>query len=131
MLGIILQGLQNGGQPTFHIHGAQAVDLIPVLGGHKGVRVPAIGHIHRVDMPNEHDGLSRLSAVEHRPDRGADLLRPVLGKIAVVGLQVHGAKLLGDVICQIDFMPVDAVDPNHIVPALDDLFHSDLLLSHI
>ena len=101
------------------------------LGGHKGVRVPAIGHIHRVDMPNEHDGLSRLSAVEHRPDRGAGLLRPVLGKVAVVGLQVHGAKLLGDVICQIDFMPVDAVDPNHIVPALDDLFHSDLLLSHI
>lgn len=68
---------------------------------------------------------------EDRTEKARPSVWTVLGKVAVVGLQVHGAKLLGDVICQIDFMPVDAVDPNHIVPALDDLFHSDLLLSHI
>ena len=83
-----------------------------------------MGFLFMEAFMDEHDGLAGLAAVQDGPDRGADLGLPVLGEVAVVGLQVHAPQLLGDVVRQVHLVAADGVDADHVIPALDDFLHS-------
>ena len=114
---VIGQGLQKGGQSALHVHGATAIDLAVDLRGNKGVRLPAVGHIHRVQMADEQHRLSGAAAVQHRPHRGP-LPGGILFKVAVMGLHPQLPQYIGHIVRHSGLVTVDGANGDHVIPAL-------------